>query len=57
MTIKQITGIAYFVCLFLGIHAAYTGNMPVAMFFAITCAAESIAKSIDYWPNTKKGKK
>ena len=53
--IKSICRLAYLLFLVLGIHAAYTGNMPVALFFAITCAGESIAISIDYWPrlNTK----
>lgn len=46
--IRSIASIIYFVFLTLGIIAAYKGNWIVAMFFAITCAGESIAVSIDY---------
>ena len=44
----SIGAVLYFVFLILGIIAAYKGDWIVAMFFAITCAAESIAVSIDY---------
>ena len=47
----------YWLFLVLGILAAYDGNLPVALFFAITCAGESIGKSIDYWPKLQKGAK
>lgn len=46
--IHAITSLIYFVFLTLGIIAAYKGDWLVAMFFAITCAAETIAVSIDY---------
>ncbi len=45
--LRSITGIAYFVCLYLGIKAAYDERWIPAMFWAITCAGESIAVSID----------
>ncbi len=47
---KALCSLLYFVFLGLGIHAAYNDKMAVALFFAITCAGESIGKSIDYWP-------
>lgn len=47
------TTIVYFVFLVLGIHAAYAGNLAVAVFFAIVCTSENIAVSIDYWPGIK----
>ena len=46
--LRAITAIIYFVFLTLGIIAAYQDKWVVAMFFAITCAGESIAVSIDY---------
>ncbi len=51
ISIKLFCDCLYFLFLVLGICAAYYGNLPVALFFAITCAGESIGKSIDYWPN------
>lgn len=50
---KKFFAILYFVFLGLGIHAAYNEKLSVALFFAITCAGESIGKSIDYWPRLK----
>ena len=44
----------YWVFLGLGIHAAYSEHMAVALFFAITCAGESLGMSIDYWPRLQK---
>lgn len=57
--ISLFTVILYWAFLILGIKAAYEGNLPVALFFAITCAGESIGVSIDQWPNyrIKKEKK
>lgn len=46
--LRAITAILYFVFLTLGIIAAYKDDWVVAIFFAITCAGESIAVSIDY---------
>lgn len=55
---KKVTILLFWIFLFLGVKAAYEGNMEVALFFAITCAGESIARSIDYWPRLReKGKK
>ena len=53
--LRIVCSLIHLVFLTLGIHAAYTGNMPVALFFAIIFGAESIAVSIDHWPrlNTK----
>jgi len=44
----------YWLCFGLGVWAAYTRNMTVALFFAITCAGESIGCSIDTWPRLHK---
>ncbi len=46
--IRAIAALLYFVFLTLGIIAAYQDKWIIAMFFAITCAGESIAVSIDY---------
>ena len=54
--IKGLCRLLYLAFLILGIQAAYAGNMPVALFFAITCAGESIGMSIDYWPMLQKKK-
>ena len=51
---KVISGLLYFLFLILGIHAAYTDRLAVALFFAITWASENIAISIDYWPLMQK---
>ncbi len=51
---KLFCSLLYFVFLGLGIYAAYNDRMAVALFFAITCAGESIGKSIDYWPMLQK---
>ncbi len=51
-----ISSTLYWVFLGLGIHAAYNDKMAVALFFAITCAAESLGISIDYWPKLQEGK-
>jgi len=53
MSIKLFSRVLYWVFLFLGIQAAYNDKMAVALFFAITCAGESIGASIDYWPRLK----
>lgn len=50
-SLRVFTGLLYFVFLGLGIYAAYHDKMAVALFFAITCAGESIGVSIDYWPS------
>lgn len=50
---KPLCSLLYWVFLVLGIHAAYNNKMAVALFFAITCAGESIGASIDYWPKLK----
>ncbi len=49
----KLCAILYWVFLILGIHAAYNDRMAVALFFAITCAGESIGCSIDYWPKLR----
>lgn len=46
--LRALTAVLYFVFLTLGIIAAYRDRWVVAIFFAITCAGESIAVSIDY---------
>jgi len=51
---KCLFRLLYWLFMGLGIHAAYTGRMEVALFFAITCAGESIGVSIDYWPRLAK---
>ena len=47
---SKFAAIVYWVFLILGIHAAYNDRWVVALFFAITCAGEGVAASIDYWP-------
>ncbi len=54
---KLFCALLYWLFLGMGIAAAYDGNLPVALFFAITCAGESIGKSIDYWPRLQKRKR
>jgi len=52
--VSFLCAVLYWVFLILGIIAAYKGDWVVAMFFAITCAGESIAVSIDHWPKLNK---
>lgn len=52
--ISTICAILYWVFLVIGIDAAYKGNLPVALFFAITLASENIGISIDHWPTMQK---
>ena len=54
--IRIIAAVAYIVFLTLGIYAAYNGDRLVAMFWAITCGAESIGLSIDNIARTMVGK-
>ena len=54
--IRKITAVVYLLCLVLGIIAAYKGDWVVAMFWAITCGAESISISIDNIARTMVGK-
>lgn len=51
---RAFCAILYLVFLFMGIHAAYNDRLAVALFWAITCAGESVAVSIDYWPGLQK---
>jgi L-asparagine transporter-like permease len=53
---RKIAVIIYLVFLLLGIRAAYDGDWVVAMFWAIICASENIAVSIDYATWKKKEK-
>ena len=48
------SGIFYSATFVLGCIAAYKGNLPVALFFAIVFASENIAVSIDHWPRLQK---
>lgn len=50
MDTKKICAILYWILLTYGAIAACVGNLPVALFIAITCAGESIGTSIDQWP-------
>ena len=54
MVVKFLCSLLYWVFLLLGIIAAYNDKMAVALFFAITCAGESIGASIDYWPRLRR---
>lgn len=53
---RKFTGILYFVFLFLGVFAAYKGDWIVMLFWAITCASQNIAVSIDNIARTMTGK-
>lgn len=54
--IRTIAAVTYILFLVLGIIAAYKGDWIVAMFFAITCGAESLGLSIDNIARTMIGK-
>jgi len=54
--LSVLCAILYWVLLIIGINAAYEGDLPVALFFAITCASENIGISIDHWPGMQKRK-
>jgi len=53
---RVILVILYFILLGVGIYEAYRGDWVVALFWAITCAGESIGVSIDNVARTMKGK-
>ena len=50
---KAICKVLYVGFFIMGMVAAYRDQIAVALFFAITCAGESIAVSIDYWPRLR----
>jgi len=54
--IRKLAAVAYLIFLVLGIIAAYKGDWVVAMFWAITCGAESLGMSIDNIARTMIGK-